>query len=160
MKRFTKSAPESLSTSYLIGSAFIGISITTLKSSGTARPELTRSRPIGWNLAALDSVKPGIVRSAHTSLPAPAQDVSTLTAVYVAVCGAPPEPHSAPPSAPAPGRACCAPAHRVRLPLPFELRRARSWGGAASSAPPLPPRPPPPSPSLTHPRPPSPPPTS
>src|SRR5882762_9978821 len=63
MKRSTKSAPESLSTSYLIGSAFIGISITTLKSSGTARPELTRSKPIGWNPALLGNGKP-IVRIA------------------------------------------------------------------------------------------------
>src|SRR5262245_38552703 len=46
MNRSTKSAPDSLSTSYLIGSAFIGISITTLKSSGMLRPGGTRSRLI------------------------------------------------------------------------------------------------------------------
>src|ERR1700704_4678905 len=44
MNRSTNNAPDSLSTSYLIGSAFIGISITTLKSSGKLRPAGTRSR--------------------------------------------------------------------------------------------------------------------
>src|SRR5258706_9710777 len=44
MKRSTNSAPDSLSTSYLIGSAFIGISTTTLKSSGRLRPAGPRSR--------------------------------------------------------------------------------------------------------------------
>src|SRR5262245_55090044 len=44
MNRSTNSAPDSLSTSYLMGSAFIGISITTLKSSGRLRPDGTRSR--------------------------------------------------------------------------------------------------------------------
>src|SRR6185295_3940637 len=48
MNRSTKSAPDSLSTSYLIGSAFIGISITTLKSSGRLRPGGTRSRLISF----------------------------------------------------------------------------------------------------------------
>ncbi|MNV50001.1 hypothetical protein D3C71_1419840 [compost metagenome] len=38
MKRSTKIAPDSLSTSYLIGSEFIGISMTTLKASGTFLP--------------------------------------------------------------------------------------------------------------------------
>src|SRR4029450_12467382 len=38
MKRSTKIAPDSLSTSYLIGSAFIGISMTTLKASGASLP--------------------------------------------------------------------------------------------------------------------------
>ena len=37
MKRSTNSAPLSLSTSYLIGSAFIGISMMTLNSSGALR---------------------------------------------------------------------------------------------------------------------------
>src|SRR5882762_2360528 len=62
MNRSTNNAPESLSTSYLIGSAFIGISITTLKSSGRLRPGGTRSRlmvflgeivvrrPVHWRL--------------------------------------------------------------------------------------------------------------
>ncbi|MNT24491.1 hypothetical protein D3C72_1599660 [compost metagenome] len=44
MKRSTKIAPDSLSTSYLIGSAFIGISITTLKASGTFLPGETLSK--------------------------------------------------------------------------------------------------------------------
>src|SRR5574341_1290344 len=44
MKRSTNMAPVSLSTSYLMGSAFIGISMITLKSSGRSRPESTRSR--------------------------------------------------------------------------------------------------------------------
>src|SRR6188508_106463 len=47
MKRSTKIAPVSLSTSYLIGSACIGISMMTLRSSGTLRPALTRSRLTG-----------------------------------------------------------------------------------------------------------------
>src|ERR1700688_3863318 len=46
MKRSTNSAPVSLSTSYLIGSALIGISMITLKSSGRLRPGVTRSRLI------------------------------------------------------------------------------------------------------------------
>src|SRR4051812_25471816 len=44
MKRSTKIAPDSLSTSYLIGSAFIGISMITLNSSGTFLPGETFSR--------------------------------------------------------------------------------------------------------------------
>src|SRR5438552_6124184 len=44
MKRSTKTAPVSLSTSYLIGSACIGISMMTLTSTGTSRPAVTRSR--------------------------------------------------------------------------------------------------------------------
>src|SRR3954464_6713647 len=46
MKRSTKIAPVSLSTSYLTGSAFIGISITTLNASGTCLPGVTLSRDI------------------------------------------------------------------------------------------------------------------
>jgi hypothetical protein len=46
MKRSTKIAPEALSTSYLIGSAFIGISITTLNASGTLEPGVTLFRDI------------------------------------------------------------------------------------------------------------------
>src|SRR5271165_1740591 len=41
MKRSTNSAPDCLSTSYLIGSAFIGISMITLNSSGTCFPAVT-----------------------------------------------------------------------------------------------------------------------
>jgi hypothetical protein len=41
MNRSTNSAPEYLSTSYLIGSAFIGISMITLNSSGTDLPGVT-----------------------------------------------------------------------------------------------------------------------
>src|SRR6266702_7775472 len=41
MKRSTNSAPESLSTSYLTGSAFIGISMMTLNSCGTLSPAVT-----------------------------------------------------------------------------------------------------------------------
>src|SRR5512141_1001611 len=44
MKRSTKTAPVSLSTSYLIGSARIGISMMTLKSLGTSLPAGTRSK--------------------------------------------------------------------------------------------------------------------
>src|SRR5882757_9876938 len=41
MKRSTNSAPESLSTSYLMGSAFMGISMMTLNSFGTSSPAVT-----------------------------------------------------------------------------------------------------------------------
>src|SRR5215207_2428655 len=44
MKRSTKIAPDSLSTSYFTGSAFIGISMITLKASGTCLPGETLSR--------------------------------------------------------------------------------------------------------------------
>ncbi|CFO11732.1 Uncharacterised protein [Bordetella pertussis] len=44
MKRSTKIAPDSLSTSYFTGSAFMGISMMTLKSSGSFLPGATRSR--------------------------------------------------------------------------------------------------------------------
>src|SRR5512143_1176268 len=44
MKRSTKTAPVSLSTSYLIGSPRIGISMITLQSFGMSRPAGTRSR--------------------------------------------------------------------------------------------------------------------
>src|ERR1700684_4043382 len=44
MKRSTNMAPFSLSTSYLIGAASIGISMMTLMSSGNLWPESTRSR--------------------------------------------------------------------------------------------------------------------
>src|SRR5512146_2451819 len=44
MKRSTKRAPLALSTSYLIGSAFIGISTTTLNSSGAFAPGVTLCR--------------------------------------------------------------------------------------------------------------------
>src|SRR5215213_6850657 len=44
MKRSTNSAPLSLSTSYLIGSAFIGISMITLNSSGALAPGVTLCR--------------------------------------------------------------------------------------------------------------------
>src|SRR4051812_49089209 len=47
MKRSTKMAPVSLSTSYFTGSAFIGISMTTLKASGTFLPGVTLSRDMG-----------------------------------------------------------------------------------------------------------------
>jgi len=43
-KRSTKRAPVALSTSYLIGLAFIGISTITLKSLARSRPAVTRSR--------------------------------------------------------------------------------------------------------------------
>src|SRR5262245_1594208 len=48
MKRSTKSAPVSLSTSYLMGSAFIGISMITLNSSGALAPGVTLCRLMGW----------------------------------------------------------------------------------------------------------------
>ena len=41
MKRSTKRAPVSLSTSYLIGSDIAGISIMTLNSSGALIPAVT-----------------------------------------------------------------------------------------------------------------------
>src|SRR5690606_2897520 len=44
MKRSTKTEPESLSTSYLTGSAFMGISMMTLNSSGKLVPAGTRSK--------------------------------------------------------------------------------------------------------------------
>jgi hypothetical protein len=45
MKRSTNSAPDSLSTSYLIGSAFIGISMITLNSiRRVAAPGVTLCR--------------------------------------------------------------------------------------------------------------------
>ena len=44
MKRSTKMAPVALSTSYFTGSAFIGISMITLKASGTLFPGVTLSR--------------------------------------------------------------------------------------------------------------------
>jgi hypothetical protein len=44
MKRSTKMAPVSLSTSYFTGSAFIGISMITLNDSGTFLPGVTLSR--------------------------------------------------------------------------------------------------------------------
>src|SRR6218665_3481631 len=56
MKRSTKMAPDSLSTSYLIGSAFIGISMTTLKVSGAFLPGVRLLRDmslsVGWKAAA------------------------------------------------------------------------------------------------------------
>src|SRR3546814_4499892 len=45
--RSTKIAPLSLSTSYFTGSASLGISMTTLISSGTLLPVGTWSRPLG-----------------------------------------------------------------------------------------------------------------
>src|SRR5436190_13263957 len=44
MNRSTNIAPVSLSSSYLMGSPFIGISMMTLKSFGRSRPDGTRSR--------------------------------------------------------------------------------------------------------------------
>src|SRR6266496_4708998 len=52
MKRSTKTAPVSLSTSYLIGSPRIGISMITLQSLGTSLPAGTRSRLIVYSLGA------------------------------------------------------------------------------------------------------------
>ncbi|KAA2284374.1 Hpt domain-containing protein [Arenimonas fontis] len=46
-------APVALSTSYLTGSASLGISMTTLISFGTSRPVGTRSSPMGYSLASL-----------------------------------------------------------------------------------------------------------
>src|SRR4051812_15570060 len=47
MKRSTNSAPLSLSTSYLIGSAFIGISMITLNASGASSPGVTLCKLMG-----------------------------------------------------------------------------------------------------------------
>src|SRR6185312_8323544 len=57
--RSTKIAPDALSTSYLTGSASLGISMTTLMSSGTLLPAGTRSRPMGMSFG-----KPPILRAA------------------------------------------------------------------------------------------------
>src|SRR5687768_12873309 len=52
MKRSTNRAPVALSTSYLIGSAFMGISMMTLISSGASSPGPTRSRFMFFNYLA------------------------------------------------------------------------------------------------------------
>src|SRR5690606_38347891 len=61
--RSTKIAPLSLSTSYFTGSESLGISMTTLISSGGLRPELTWSRPICGSVANA-WWKPAILRPA------------------------------------------------------------------------------------------------
>src|SRR6188768_2231942 len=53
-KRSTNKAPLSLSTSYLIGSAWAGISMMTLKSLGSFLPDETRSRAMGFFRVILD----------------------------------------------------------------------------------------------------------
>src|SRR5690606_35462669 len=57
--RSTKIAPLSLSTSYLTGSASLGISMTTLISSGTLLPVGTWSRPMGWRFLRRGRARPG-----------------------------------------------------------------------------------------------------
>ena len=59
MKRSTNSAPDSLSTSYLIGSEFIGISMTTLKESGMFLPGETLSRDMFACRWSVEKRKPG-----------------------------------------------------------------------------------------------------
>src|SRR5437868_10588753 len=67
MKRSTNIAPLSLSTSYLIGSAFIGISMITLNSSGAFAPGVTLCR-----LMADVSTERRMVRGAPGRMVAPA----------------------------------------------------------------------------------------
>src|SRR4051794_23545934 len=68
MKRSTNSAPLSLSTSYLIGSAFIGISMITLNSSGALAPGVTFCRLIG---VLAGSGKPGFYDAQSACLETP-----------------------------------------------------------------------------------------
>src|SRR5690606_4226894 len=63
--RSTKIAPDSLSTSYLTGSASLGISMMTLISSGGFLPVLTWSRPMGVTAP----VAPGRARPVGESRP-------------------------------------------------------------------------------------------
>src|SRR5690606_4057134 len=60
--RSTKIAPLSLSTSYLTGSASLGISMMTLISSGGFLPVGTRSRPIGYCSVGISWGKERILR--------------------------------------------------------------------------------------------------
>src|SRR5690606_31440503 len=60
--RSTKIAPLSLSTSYLTGSASLGISMMTLISSGGFLPVGTRSRPIGYCSVGISGGKERILR--------------------------------------------------------------------------------------------------
>src|SRR6516164_1001158 len=62
MKRSTKTAPVTLSTSYLIGSPCIGISMITLQSSGTSLPEGTRSRFMSRCFEIQPYVSPAIIK--------------------------------------------------------------------------------------------------
>src|SRR5512133_1627895 len=74
MKRSTKIAPESLSTSYVAGSPCIGISMMTLKSLGRSLPEGTLFKLIlfPW----IEGVEKGAIisdagRAAHARPPRP-----------------------------------------------------------------------------------------
>src|SRR5689334_24946138 len=68
MKRSTNSAPLSLSTSYLIGSAFIGISMITLNSSGALAPGVTFWRLMEGSGENPDSMQPALVNPQEPSL--------------------------------------------------------------------------------------------
>src|SRR5674476_286514 len=59
MNRSTKIALVSLSTSYLTGSAFIGISMITLKASGQLLPGVTLSRDIRGSWVVLNQKNRG-----------------------------------------------------------------------------------------------------
>src|SRR3954469_10883182 len=58
MKRSTNIAPDASSTSYLIGSAFIGISMITLNSSGARLPGVTLYRLMDGRRNRRPDVKP------------------------------------------------------------------------------------------------------
>src|SRR3954453_23857165 len=77
MKRSTNIAPVSLSTSYLIGSAFIGISMITLNSSGTFGPGVTLCRLMDLPLGKTRSL-PGPLCAALTHRPRRAPLVNTI----------------------------------------------------------------------------------
>src|SRR5665647_2716957 len=69
MKRSTKMAWVSWSTSYLTGSAFIGISMITLKASGQFLPGVTLSRDIRDSWVALNQENPGLEVEFYGSTP-------------------------------------------------------------------------------------------
>src|SRR5437016_2026006 len=74
MKRSTKMAPVSLSTSYFTGSAFIGISMITLNASGTCLPGVTWSRDMEFSCR--ESVKSGLTLILLSPPLHPARDVN------------------------------------------------------------------------------------
>src|SRR5687768_5186943 len=77
MKRSTNSAPLALSTSYLIGSAFIGISMITLNSSGARAPGVTSCKlmalPVVLGETRILSAAPHALGSGATRGPVAAQ---------------------------------------------------------------------------------------
>src|SRR4051812_14678125 len=76
MKRSTNSAPDASSTSYLIGSAFIWISMMTLNSAGARSPGVTLCRlMVGFSGSSFRRGKTRILRAAHDVVLAPAEHV-------------------------------------------------------------------------------------